>query len=107
MRQAGVLQNWRLIPNPHLIGQEIGVIDLESPDEARKVTAIPQIKLVEGVIRIFDYQGARVGALLCSESEEAAERRVQLIASICGCVTPSYWKLGFPACELSLKKVDW
>jgi DNA-binding Lrp family transcriptional regulator len=107
MRQAGVLQSWRLIPNPHLIGQEIGVIDLESSDSRSKVTAIPQIKLVEGVVRIFDYQGARLGVLLYYGSEEAAERRVQLISSICGCDRANYWNLGFPACELTLKKIDW
>lgn len=107
MRQAGVLQYWRLIPNPHLIGQEIAVIDLVLSDVRRKVTAISQMRFVEGVIRIFDYQGNRLGAILYHEGEEALRRRAQLIASICGCEKPAYWDLGFPPCGLRLRKVDW
>jgi len=107
MRQAGVLHHWRLIPNPHLIGQEIAVIDLELRDVRRKVTAISQMKFVDGLIRIFDYQGNRLGALFYHQGKEALRMRAQLIASICGSEKPSYWDLGFPTCELRLKKVDW
>lgn len=107
MRQTGILHHWRLIPNPHLIGQEIAAIDLELSDVRRKVTAISQMKFVDGLIRIFDYQGNRLGAIFYHQGEEALRMRAQLIASICGCENPSYWDLGFPPCELKLRKVDW
>ncbi len=107
MDRTGVFGTWRLLPNPHAIGQEICTIDLESVDETRKAASISQVKLVEGVFRIFDYQGGRLGVLLCYDRPSTAVRRVQLLSSICRARRATYWELGFPSCDFTLKKLDW
>ncbi len=107
MRQARVIQGWRLLPNPRLIGQEIFRLDLDLIDATRKAAPISQIKLLDGVILIIDYLGTGLSVVLYCDSEQALMRKVQLVASICGCEGPTYWKVGFPACEQKLRRVDW
>ncbi len=104
--ERGFLPPWRLAVNPRLLGCEAASLELEVAIEEKKAEAISQIRLVDGVTRIFDYRGRGLMVTLYSE-EEALPRRIQLIESICGSPKSVIWRSKFPRPEVHMKKIDW
>jgi DNA-binding Lrp family transcriptional regulator len=108
VQQFGILQGWQLVLNSHLIGHESASIVLETDDVERKPTAISQIKLIQGVVFIFDFHGNGLQVVVYYNGEKDLARKIQLIGSIFGSKEePMHWKGGLPSCDLDLKKIDW
>lgn len=107
MSEAGFLQGWQLILNPILLGREAAIVELEVNGPETKAEVIPRLGSLEGVTLINDFYGSELAVHLLYESEDALTRQVQLIASLCRCPTPVWWRLGFPSCELTPTKADW
>jgi len=107
MNEVGFLQGWQLILNPILLGRKAAVLELRVGDSESKTEVISRLRLLDGVALIDDFYGSELAVHLLYEDEGALTRQVQLIASLCGCPTPVWGKLGFPPCELILTKTDW
>jgi DNA-binding Lrp family transcriptional regulator len=107
--QRGLLRGPELVLNPHLMGRIPLAMEVRVADStnAKKLTVIQQIKLVDGVLFIIDLQGDSLSVLLYCESEQAASRRTALISSIAGATDPLILrKVGLPSCDLSLTRTD-
>ena len=107
MNEAGFLKGWQLILNPILLGREAASVELRVGNSESKTDVIPRLSLVEGVTLIDDFYGSELAVHLLYDSERTLTRQIQLIASLCGCPAPAWWKLGFPPCELTPTKTDW
>lgn len=107
MNDAGFLEGWQLILNPILLGRMAAIVELRVSDSESKTEAISRLRLLEGVTLINDFYGNELAVQVLYENEGTLTREVQLIASLCGCPTPVWWRLGFPRCELRPTKTDW
>ncbi len=104
--QAGLIQGWRLVLNPHFLRSKLAGLQVEVEVE-RKTDAISKIGLVEGVIIIFDYHGKSLRVVLYYESEQALRRKIELIRRISESKEVSYWKVKSPPSGLRLRQIDW
>ncbi len=107
MNEVGFLQGWQLILNPSLLGREAAMVELGVSDPESKPNLISRLRLLEGVTLIDDFYGSKLAVQTLYENAATLERQVQLFASLCGCPTPVWWKLGFPPCELTPTRTDW
>jgi DNA-binding Lrp family transcriptional regulator len=101
MNDARFLLGWQLILNPVLLGREAAIVELRVGDSESKPEVISRLKMLEGVTLIADFAGKELAVTTLYENAATLERQVQLFASLCGCPTPVWWKLGFPPCELT------
>jgi DNA-binding Lrp family transcriptional regulator len=111
MQESGFLKGWSITLNPRILGMHCASFLVRTPGEvlASKDKIISQLELVEGVVAIFSFLGD-VGFRLVSfyQDEADLERRMQLIASICGQTRAlATWKIPFPPSSKNLKKTDW
>ncbi len=107
--KRGILGGSELVLNPYLIGREpvAMAVKVAGSDNVKKLRAIQQMKLVDGVLFIVDFQGKSLQVLLYCESEKAISRRTALISSISGDRDPLILrKVGFPFCDLLLTRTD-
>jgi DNA-binding Lrp family transcriptional regulator len=103
------IREWKILLNPSLIGQMFGTLQVESRlDEKEMAAALAQIKLIEGVAIISIYQGGSLRVVIYYDSEKSAERKIQLIASICGVKKEdtTLVKVVVPVTS-TLKRTDW
>jgi len=103
------IREWKILLNPRLIGQMFGSLQVESRlDDEEMVGALAQIKLIEGVAIISIYQGGSLRVVIYYDSEKSADRKIQLIASICGVKKEdtTLVKVSVPV-TAALKKTDW
>ena len=79
------IREWRVLINPQAIAQNLGALQVDARlDQKEQERAVSQIKLIEGVTLIASYLGGPLRVVIYHESEESAERKIRLIASICG-----------------------
>ena len=103
------IEKWRIILNPHAIGQELGGLHLDARlNDDEKARALAQIQLIEGVSLVMNYHGSGVRVIFYYDSEAASGRKIELIASICNCKKEDAikMKLVMPASD-PLRKTDW
>ena len=107
MNDVGFLEGWQLILNPILLGWEAAVVELRVGESVSKKEVISRLKLLERVMLVDDFYDRELAVHLLYEDESAMKKQVKLIASLCGCAAPVWWKLGFPPCTLIPTKTDW
>ena len=107
MHEVGFLQGWQLILNPSMLGREAAMVELEVSDPESKPKVIPRLRLLEGVTLIDDFYGSKLAVQTLYETAGTLTRQIQLIASLCGCSNPVWWRLGFPPCTLTPTTTDW
>jgi DNA-binding Lrp family transcriptional regulator len=107
MHDAAFLKGWQLVLNPILLGRKAAIVELRANGPVFKAVAISQLNLLEGVTRIDNFYGNELAVHLLYDDEGMLTRQVQLFASLCGCPTPVWWKVGFPSCGLIPTKTDW
>lgn len=105
--KTGSIQGWRVVIHPHLIGHKDVEVDLEVNDAERKPEIVSQIKLIEGVIWILNFEGTGLFVLFYSESGQALSRKVQLIRTICGAEKLTMWSNSLPPCDIKISRTDW
>jgi DNA-binding Lrp family transcriptional regulator len=107
-QQSGALQKIELVLNPHSIGQEAAGIEVESSSEEKKTPeTISQMKLVDGVVFVLDFEGKILRAVMFYESEKSLNRRLGLISSIFGGAKVSSGPNTFPPVRHELSRTDW
>ncbi|MHB8568295.1 MAG: Lrp/AsnC family transcriptional regulator [Nitrososphaerales archaeon] len=107
MRRAGILTGWQLIVNPHLIGRDSASLELDVQNATPKNKVIDQIRLVDGVISILDFQGPSLQVGIYYKNERMLTKQISLMESICGCKHSMFWNVFFPVCKLKMTKTDW
>jgi DNA-binding Lrp family transcriptional regulator len=107
MRRAGILIGWQLVVNPHLIGRESASLELDVKSGSPKNQVIDQMKLIDGVISILNFEGSSVQVGIYYKHERALAKQISLMESICGAKHSMFWNVAFPPCELKMTKTDW
>jgi DNA-binding Lrp family transcriptional regulator len=105
--QTGLIAGWELILNPVLIGRRSASVVLEIDDVRRKRVIIAQVKLIEGVNFIFDYDESSIRVALYYRNPGELSRMIELLGLLSGGKNPVHWDEHTPACTLNLKKTDW
>jgi len=108
--ESGFVEKWRIILNPKLLGQESAAVMLIVEDNTRsKTQVISQLRLVDGVMLIFDFHGKAIRVVFNFASEQNLKRKLELLRSICRCKESQsvYWITTSPACTVNLRKIDW
>ncbi len=105
--QAGVIQGWRILVHPRLLGYVDAYVELEVDDSQKKVEIISQLKLLDGVIVITDFEGSGLFLVFDAEPGDALERKVQLIKTMCGAKEAVTWNSILPPCDLKPSPTDW
>jgi DNA-binding Lrp family transcriptional regulator len=77
--KIGILQGWRAAIHPNLIDCVDAYVDLEVGNVERKDEIISQLKFLEGVVVIANFEGRGLNVLFYTESGEALSRKIQLI----------------------------
>ena len=94
--------------NPALLGQELRGMQLDVDHQERKKEIIAQLKLIEGVLVIFDFHGKGIRVVFYCPNSSAMERKIKLIAYICGFEAKlHHWYTKLPAPEMRLRQMDW
>jgi DNA-binding Lrp family transcriptional regulator len=102
----GILQGWRAAIHPNLIGCVDVLVDIQVEGDKRKKEVLSELRLLEGMIAITNFEGNGLYLLLYAEPGKALSRKIQLIRTICG--TNEYnWASSLPPCNLKLSETDW
>jgi DNA-binding Lrp family transcriptional regulator len=104
----GIVSGWRLVINPHLLGQQLDGLQLEVDSVERKAGIISQIRLIEGVVMILDFHGKGLRIVLYYPNAPSLQRRINLISSVCGFSgeIPN-WTTPSPKPEMRVGPTDW
>jgi DNA-binding Lrp family transcriptional regulator len=105
--KLGAIQGWRAVIHPNLIGCVDAYVDLEVSNAKRNEEVLSQLKLLEGIIVITNFEGKGLFILFYTEPGEALSRKVQLICSICGTRDFTTLNSYLPPCDLKLSGTDW
>lgn len=106
--KLGAIKGWRALIHPNLIGCVDAYMDLEvSNVNNRKEEIFSQLKLLEGIIVITNFEGNGLFILFYNEPGEALSRKIQLIRSICGTRDFTLLDSYLPPCDLKLSATDW
>jgi len=104
--KMGIVQGWRATIHPNLIGCVDAFVDLEVNANLNKIQIISQLKLLEGVIAITDFEGVGLDVLFFVEPGEALSRKLELIREMCG-AKEYIWSNYLPPCDLKPTETDW
>jgi DNA-binding Lrp family transcriptional regulator len=106
--ESGFLQGWQLIINPHVIGLELAsvIVDVNDPATSKE-RVVSQLKLIDGVIFIFNFFETSLRVAFYYQDEYDMMRRAILIQSICGSEAIQVIKHLSPKCEMKLRRTDW
>jgi len=104
----GVVTGWRLVVNPHLLGQQLQGLQIDVSDSGRKKEIIDQLKLVEGVLLILNFHGRGIRVVFYYSSSSALERKLKLICAICGFGDEvPRWISSIPYPKMKMRQIDW
>jgi len=104
--KLGILQGWRAAIHPNLIDCVDAYIDLEVGNNERKDEIISQLKFLEGVVVITNFEGRGLSALFYTEPGVALSRKIQLIRTMCG-AEEFIWASFLPPCDMNPSETDW
>lgn len=107
MQKAGVLSNWQIIINPHMIGCEAASFDLSMQHPEARTFVISQLKLIRGIIYILPFFRDGLRVMTYYPNDEALERQIALMESICNGSRSMFWKDVFPPWNMKMTKTDW
>jgi DNA-binding Lrp family transcriptional regulator len=105
--KLGALQGWRAVIHPNLIGCVDAYLDLEVSNAERKEEILSQLKLLDGIIVVTNFDGRGLFVLFYTEPGEALSRKIQLICSICRTRDFTALNSYLPPCDLKLAGTDW
>src|SRR5438128_824710 len=104
--KLGILQGWRAAIHPNLIGCVDAYVDLEVGNLERKDEIISQLKFLEGVLVIANFEGLGLNVLFYTEPGEALSRKIQLIRTMCR-ADEFIWASSLPPCDIKPSETDW
>ncbi len=112
-RDSGFVENWRIFLNPRTVGFIAAAVQLERgiASPGAKSKAISQIKLIDGVVIIFDFHGRALRMVFVYETTEQMNRKLALLNSLCRCKDAMLWKTAaesdLPSPRFAPKQADW
>jgi DNA-binding Lrp family transcriptional regulator len=104
--KLGILQGWRAAIHPNLIDCVDVDVDLEVGNVERKDEIISQLKFLEGVVVIANFEGRGLNVLFYTEPGEALSRKIQLIRTMCG-ADEFIWASFLQPCDMKPSETDW
>ena len=107
MEETGVIAGWRVIIHPNVIGCAEVFVDLSVCDVNRKKDVIEQLRLLDGMIFILNFEGESLFLMLYSEARQELQRKLQLISAICQTKETASFSAIFPPCKMKLSPTDW
>jgi DNA-binding Lrp family transcriptional regulator len=107
LREKGVL-SWKVLPNPNLFGYRQMNILVDTPPKSPKEGMIRKLKLVHGMVAIFDLHGDSLGMNLLFDSDQSLSRTIELISRITNAENITQIRPAFPAAQTNrLTETDW
>lgn len=109
--ESGLVEKWRFILNPNLLGETSASLQLNVENISAKKEIISQLQLVEGVFMIFDFHGDNLRIIFNFETNNSRNlnRKLALIKSICHSKESDtlHWVTKAPPCEVKPRRIDW
>lgn len=105
MQEDGVIQGWRVMVNPGLLGRTVSRLVINAADDAAKERLLQALLAMDGVFLVFEFYGPSLGAVIACESGRALERHLDLLRLLGGEVTTS--PLTYPSPTVELTPQDW
>lgn len=93
--------------HPNLIGCVDAYVDLEVSNPERKQEVLSQLKLLEGVTTILNFEGKGLFVSFYGEPGEPLSRKLRLICTMCGTDEFTTWKGSLPPFDQKLSRTDW
>ena len=107
MSKSGFLKVFPVQVNPALFGLKMGALSVDLPQAAQKTKLLKELSLLDGVILVATHLSGMIGVSFYYEDERALEKKISLIASICGAVKTRFTTIPFPPCSVALSARDW
>ncbi len=105
--KTGAIQGWRAVIHPNAIGLVDAFLYLDVGDDSRKNEILSQLKLLDTVVVITNFEGPGLFILFYTEPGDAMSRRAELVRTICGAARFETWSGILPPCDLKLSRTDW
>ena len=105
--KLGAILGWRAVIHPNLIGCVDAYVDLEVSNAERKEEILSQLKLLDGVIAVTNFDGRGLFVMFYTEPGQAMSRKIQLICSMCETHNFTALNSYLPPCYLKLSETDW
>lgn len=107
LRRSGFFEGFRLIPNPELLGLEMGAFSVIFSHNASREAATDRLSETEGFVVVQEHYGAQFGGIFLSEGNQGRERVLRLVAHLSGSESVVYGRLPFPLPQLTPSSTDW
>lgn len=108
LRENGVLSGWKVFPNPNLFGYKLVNILIDMPPRTPKDDLMRKLRLVHGVVSMFDFHGDALGISLLVDSEQSLSRTIELISRITNAENIIQTPIALPAAQTrQLSDTDW
>lgn len=107
LQENGIL-SWKVLPNPSLFGYRMVNLFVDTPPRSSKEDMIRKLKLVHGVVGIFDSNGDSLGLNLLFDTDESLSMTIELISRITNAENIIQTRVAFPAAQIGrLTETDW
>jgi len=108
LQEKGILSGWKVFPNPSLFGYSLISMLVDTPPKSPKDDMIRKLKLVHGIVGIFDLYGDSLGVNLLFDSDASLSRTIELISRITSAENILQTRVASPAARINhLTDTDW
>lgn len=107
MLHSGFLRPFPVQVNPGLLGLSMGALAINRAQHGSKRDLMEKLSLIDGVILVATHVGNHVGLTFYYEDSARLEKKIKLIARICGTNDIEFTKIPYPNCGVELSKRDW
>jgi DNA-binding Lrp family transcriptional regulator len=107
MRSSGLVRGSKIVPNPGILGLELGTYGMDTSNSLDKAKVVSQLRLVDGTAVVQNHHGRFVGLVFLYEDGESLARKLELYRKIGGADDGLFARVVFPPCSVSLKGSDW
>jgi DNA-binding Lrp family transcriptional regulator len=102
---SGFITGFSLVLNPHLTGENIGMLNMEVPSRIKE-NVLEKLNLVDDVVHVTDFSGAHVSIVFYCQEIEDTNRKVALLSRIAECGEAAFTEFPFPPYETKLSRLD-
>jgi DNA-binding Lrp family transcriptional regulator len=107
MRSSGLVLALKIVPNPRILGLEMGTYGMDTSSSLDKAGIVSQLRLVDGMVVVQNHHGRFVGLVFLYEDAMALKRKLELFRRISGADDGLFARVPFPPCSIQLKGSDW
>lgn len=108
LQETGILSGWKVLPNPNLFGYRMLSMLIDTPPKSPKDDMIRKLKLVHGVVGIYDTHGDSLGMSLLYDTDQSLSKTIELISRITNAENIVQVHVAFPGARVErLTDTDW